>query len=118
MGDFSRNEPAEDTESLSLINCHFNFVLDLLCFFTVIVRCFLCAFVYFNSFCTFFTCFLLEKLELRLYSVPFVSPLACPLRSYLKHPSDWSKAIIVPIYKLGNRCDPLNYRGIALQCTL
>ena len=81
MADFSRNGPAEDTESLSLINCRFNFVLNLLCFFTVIVCCFLFAFFYLNSFCTFFTCFLLEKLELGLYSVPFVSPLACPLRS-------------------------------------
>ena len=36
--------------------------------------------------------------------------------------SDFSKlchkAIILPISKSGNTCDPLNYRGIALQCNL
>ncbi len=57
MADFSRNEPPENTESLSLINCRFNFVLDWFSFFTVLVRCFLFAFVYLNLFCTFFTCF-------------------------------------------------------------
>ena len=36
----------------------------------------------------------------------------------LEYPSYWSQAIIVPIFKSGNRCDPQNYRGIALQCTL
>ena len=29
-----------------------------------------------------------------------------------------NKAIILPIPKSGSTCDPLNYRGIALQCNL
>jgi hypothetical protein len=29
-------------------------------------------------------------------------------------PTDWAKGIIVPILKGGDKCNPLNYRGITL----
>ena len=50
--------------------------------------------------------------------VPHITKLFQVCYASLTFPSLWNKAIILPIYKSGDPVNPLNYRGVALQCTL
>ena len=33
-------------------------------------------------------------------------------------PQDWKSALVTPIYKKGNRCDPQNYRPVSLTSVI
>ena len=33
-------------------------------------------------------------------------------------PHDWTKASVIPIFKMGDKSDPINYRPILLACIL
>ena len=46
--------------------------------------------------------------------VPYLKSLYNIILSTGEFPDNWSKAILTPIHKKGNRQDPTNYRGIAL----
>ena len=51
-------------------------------------------------------------------SSDFISPYLCTIFNHIYdnciYPSEWSKGIIVPIYKKGDKNNPENYRGITL----
>ena len=47
---------------------------------------------------------------------PFLRRLFNKLFDFAIFPDSWTKAIIVPIHKKGNKSNPDNYRGISLLC--
>ena len=52
------------------------------------------------------------------YLIPFISQLFRTCFKTTCFPNLWHKAIILPVPKSANLTDPLNYRGIGLQCNL
>ena len=48
----------------------------------------------------------------------FISPYLCIIYNEIfnsgSYPESWSKGIIIPIFKKGNKHDPANYRAITL----
>ena len=48
------------------------------------------------------------------YIRPFLTKMFHTLYERQSFPQEWSRSLIVPIFKAGNRHDPQNYRGISL----
>ena len=53
-------------------------------------------------------------IEFKEYILPYLSDMFNRILNSGHFPDDWSKAVIIPVFKKGDRSNPSDYRGISL----